>query len=79
MTQWELNTYHVNIGMSTFNPTPSFVWTEKNKKTGKTAWDDLTAMAADGWELVSVTPISGSNSGLSFTTYLVYTFKRPKA
>ena len=73
MTAWELATHSADI--SAFGgPYPSEVWTKKDKKTGKTAWDELRALAADGWELVSVVPIT--NQG--FTTYLLYTFKRPK-
>jgi hypothetical protein len=30
----------------------------KDKKTGKTDWDNIQELASQGWELVSVTPIT---------------------
>jgi hypothetical protein len=78
MTKWELSSYYKSIRAidgSYVGSDPSVIWTNKDKKTGKTSWDELKAMAADGWELVSVTPIAAGASG---TDYLPYTFKRPK-
>ncbi len=78
MTHWELAVYYASIegGGFTLNVDPSLLWTRKDKKSGMSAWDQLNEMAAEGWELVSVTPIAASSSG---TTYqLLYTFKRPK-
>ena len=62
MIQWELSAQSVYIdtgGRFSVNVDPSAVWTVKGKN-GKTSWDNLTAMADEGWELVSVTPISTS-------------------
>ena len=78
MTQWQLYTKYVSIyskGISGLEP--SLLWTRKDPKTGKTDWDELTALAAEGWELVSVTPIADEASG-GRTRLLLYTFKRPK-
>ena len=64
-----------------YYPDPSIIWTEKNKDTGKSIWDQLQEFAAQGWELVSVTPLAGGtsiNGGGAGTTILLYTFKRPK-
>jgi hypothetical protein len=69
MTKWELNTLCAHI-----EDTPSEIWT-KDKKTGKSAWDDIKALASDGWELVSVTPIAWG--GFGGTHFVLYTFKRP--
>ncbi len=80
MTQWELTTLFAYIdtgGRLSVNIDPSAVWTVKGKD-GKTSWDKLVAMANEGWELVSVTPISASTSA-AYTSYLLYTFKRPKS
>ena len=50
---------------------------QKKSKDGKTTWDNIINLGEEGWELVSVTPITGNNADWSYTTYLVYTFKRP--
>jgi len=74
-----LSTYYVDIDTGGFsvNVDLSVLWTRKDKKTGKTAWDELKELATKGWELVSVTPIVTSISS-GYTKYLLYTFKRPK-
>ena len=53
----------------------SELWTRKGRNTSKTDWDELKAMANDGWELVSVTPPTIAGGA---TTSILYTFKRPK-
>ena len=60
MIQWELTTLVASIatGERFSVIDPCAVWTVK-EEDGKTAWDRLVAMADEGWELVSVTPISG--------------------
>ena len=77
MQKWELTTKLVDISkVAIGGPRPelSKLWTEKNKKTGKTEWDVLQELANDGWELVSVTPITyGGGTG-----QVLYTFKRLK-
>ena len=78
MTQWELKVYNVDIEVDYQGglwPSPSSLWTKKHKETGKTSWDELKELAADGWELVSVTPIAVRAGS---TASLLYTFKRPK-
>lgn len=55
---------------------PSQIWTHKDK-AGQTVWDSIKALGQEGWELVSVAPIVDNNADQSFTTYLLYTFKRP--
>ena len=78
VTRWELMTFGANITKSNFATVTvdlSLLRTEKDKD-GKTAWEKLQQLAADGWELVNVTPIVTASS-LSYTSTLVYTFKRP--
>ena len=78
MTKWELMTTPVSIvtpGLPARGD-PYRVWSHKDKD-GKTAWDSLVSLADKGWELVSVTPIIGG-AQLGITSYLLYTFKRPK-
>ncbi len=65
MTKWELTTVYAYVSRK-----PSEIWTSKDEKTGKSVWDDLKALAADGWELVSVTQLTLVGN------YVVYTFKR---
>ena len=74
MVKWELKTYEADIRDFFNKPVPSILW-KTDKKTIKTAWDELQEMANDGWELVSVTPINYDNG---HTGILLYTFKRPK-
>jgi len=64
MTKWELNSYTCSVGNKKF---------EKDKKTGKTQWDDIVELASQGWELVSVTSITNDGSTIGLT----HTFKRP--
>ena len=77
MQKWELTCQIVNITEKGFSGriNVSMVWTEKDKANGKTDWDKLTALANNGWELVSVTAIT---YGEGYTGTLLYTFKRPK-
>lgn len=79
ITRWELKMRTVDItefsllGVTTVDP--KLVWKGKDKE-GRSDWDKLKGLAAEGWELVSVTPITvAPNSGQTFT--LLYTFKRP--
>ena len=78
---WEYNIYSVYIrngkGLLSFGSSdPSLVWKNKNQQ-GKTGWDELINYGKNGWELVSVTPITENATEASYTSYLVYTFKRP--
>jgi hypothetical protein len=76
--RWQLWAHVVNISTSNFATVtvdPALVWTKKDKQ-GRTEWEKLNQFAADGWELVSVTPII--TSPISSQTFsLLYTFKRP--
>jgi hypothetical protein len=60
MKKWELTSryspYLKRMDDSSIDPT--VIWEEKDKKTGKTVWDELQALASQGWELVSVTPLN---------------------
>jgi hypothetical protein len=75
MAQWELGTKLVYIqdeGIArSINPT--LIWDRKDKKTGKSDWDEIMRWAAEGWELVSVTYIHNAT-----WPCLLYTFKHPK-
>jgi DNA invertase Pin-like site-specific DNA recombinase len=77
MTKWELKSMVCSISSEGFigGRDVSVIWSQKDRNTGKTNWDELKEIANDGWELVSVTPIA-SNQGT--TIDLLYTFKRPK-
>ena len=69
MTKWTLAAY---LSGNIINDATR-LWGQKDKKTGKSNWDDLKDMAAEGWELVSITPIEMR----AYTSQLLYTFKRP--
>jgi uncharacterized protein DUF4177 len=78
VTRWEIWAHPVNItkvNFASIEVEPALIWTRKDKE-GRTEWDKLQKFAADGWELVSVTPIVTA-SNLSHTSTLLYTFKRP--
>ena len=78
LTRWELKSRVVSIAQSNFAVTtvdPQLMWKRKDKE-GQTDWEKLKQLAADGWELVSVTPIVTSPTS-SQTFELLYTFKRP--
>ena len=70
MQKWELFT--ISCGLS-LGGNATDIWSKKNKKTGKTKWDKLTDLAAEGWELVDVTSITLGGT----TSEILYTFKRP--
>ena len=69
MTKWELAAYLSGniIGDVTR------LWIRKDKKTGKSNWDDLHDMAVEVWERVNVSQIEEAG----YTKHLLYTFKRP--
>ncbi len=78
VTRWKLWSHVVDISKSNFATTevnPDFIWTRKDKE-GRTEWDKLNQFANDGWELVSVAPITTA-LGSGQTYLLLYTFKRP--
>ncbi len=73
MTKWELTMLCVDVTHISY-PDPKKIWADKDKKTGKSTWDDLKELAADGWELVSVVPLSATHG---ITCMILYTLKRP--
>lgn len=73
MAKWELALYVAHGGAIGAIDISSLT-TKRDKETGNTAWNDLTDMATDGWELVSVTPIALGGT----TTSLLFSFKRPQ-
>jgi hypothetical protein len=79
VTCWELKCKAIDIVKSGFiGPStvdPRFIWKEKDKD-GQSEWDKLKQLASEGWELVSVTPITTAPAS-SQTFTLLYTFKRP--
>ena len=79
-TRWELLSYAINItqpSLTHAHVDPTFTLSLKDKD-GKTEFDQLQQFAAEGWELVSVTPIATA-SATNQTFLLLYTFKRPIA
>ncbi len=70
MTKWQLTTYPARE----FRHAIEGFWLVKDKKTGKADWDNIQDLASQGWELVSVTPITVWQGR---TACLLYTFKRP--
>jgi hypothetical protein len=70
MQKWVL--YVIPCGLS-FGRMATDIWSKKEKKTGRTQWDNLTGLASSGWELVDVTP---GNSG-GTTSEILFTYKRP--
>ena len=85
MIKWELAARYALIE----DGEPSSIWTKKDKG-GSTEWDSLLKLANEGWELVSVTPVTSATyywqlygvrdagGWASSTRCLLYTFKRPK-
>ena len=60
------------------SPYASSLWSESDKK-GKSAFDYVSELGAQGWELVSVCPIVATSWGGQYTQtdHLLFTFKRP--
>jgi len=71
MQKWELMTFVTDYITGRGGVTS--IWSVKDKKTGLTEWDQLTKLANEGYELVSVTPINHQG----WTYEVLYTFKRP--
>jgi len=70
MKKWEL--YVMSFGLG-FGGNVTDIWSKKDKNTGRTQWDTLTELAASGWELIDVTPITVGGT----TSEILYSFKRP--
>jgi hypothetical protein len=68
MQKWEIRVFvgH-NAGMD-----PSKFWKKKDKD-GKSEFDYLRSMGAEGWEPVSATPVNVGGT----TSEVMFTFKRP--
>ncbi len=75
MDQWSYNILVVDLVAP--KPTAAKMW-EVRGPDGLTDWDRLQKMGSDGWELVSVTPVTGGwgVSGMVVTTQMVFTFRR---
>lgn len=72
MQKWELYVYSCGVG---FGGNTADIWSKKDKKTGKTQWNELEDLASSGWELIDVTPITLGGT----TVEILYTFKKPVA
>lgn len=78
MTKWELKYFALQIKLGLGGIIPGIDPIKalgKKGDGGKSPEDELAEMAAQGWELVSVTPIV--NSANPYTTHLLFTLKRP--
>jgi len=78
MTKWKYTTVYGGIrkGVLMASSEPSEIWGRKDK-SGKSVWDSIEEYGEEGWELVSVTPITENTGDSSYTNYLLYTFKKP--
>ena len=72
MSKWELTMFTGWAHERNKGIDASLLWTVKDKD-GKSAFDKVNAMAAEGWELVSVTPMDENG----WTHQVLFTFKRP--
>jgi hypothetical protein len=70
MTRWEVRCLDSG-GLGALGPKASSVWTKKQGE--ETTLDQVNDLARQGWELVSVTPITVVGT----TDHLLFTFKRP--
>lgn len=68
MKKWEIKVFPSHMGLD-----PSNLWKKKDKD-GKSEFDYLRSLAAEGWEPVSATPINTGGT----TSMVFFTFKRPK-
>lgn len=82
MTKWKYGYIIANIrgsekrGLLTV-PISDASLVSKIKMDGDiTAWDKVKEFGLDGWELVSVAPITENTAEASYTASLLYTFKK---
>jgi hypothetical protein len=75
MQKWELTMWMTDISQGEMYGGASNIWSHRDKKTGESCFDALIRLAGQGWELVSVTPISLING---VTAQVLFTFKRPE-
>lgn len=82
MVKWQMAFHMVTLEVGNIPaPQVSDLWNVKDKN-GQTTHDKLQKLAADGWELVSVTPIQAVKQSIlagvfPYTHQLLFTFKRP--
>lgn len=81
MQKWKYNFCYAQIeneDLFTPNSNVTWIWTKRRNQT-ETAMAVIQRMGKEGWELVSVTPVSttwgDNNSGL--TRQILFTFKMP--
>ncbi len=75
MTSWELHfvlSQYFRPKATKVGPPVDMLWEEQGRD-GRTTVDDLNDLAAEGWELVAVTPILTDAN----TRQLLFSFKRP--
>lgn len=69
MQKWEIDFFVIPV-----NQVCSRIWTEKGSD-GLSSYEKINKLAEDGWELISVTPVSGMFAGR--TSEILFTFRRP--
>jgi len=73
MTKWEIHFFTARLTQVFGKPNVADIWTMKGDG-GITRWDHAQELAAEGWELVGVTPIAATDGN---TAAVLFTFKRP--
>ncbi len=72
MEKWELASVVCKNLVAHSRIAAGHIWKIKEIKTGKTEWEMVQEKAAQGWDLVSVCPITSSGN----TIELLFVFKR---
>ena len=72
MPKWELSSVRCTSILAHSRVDAAHIWKWRDPRTGKTEWDLAQEKAAQGWELVSVTPVEAAGN----TIELLFVFKR---
>jgi len=78
MQNWKYHFYYTSIVDEGLGCGTSVEWIwKKHKDQQSPAMDDIQKIGTDGWELISVTPISTMAGNAGQTREILFTFKKP--
>lgn len=76
MQKWKYHFYYTSIEIDSMTSSTTMIWNKRENQQSP-AVDDIQNLGTDGWELISVTPISTAAGRPGQTREILFTFKKP--